>query len=362
MSALQTPRPHFGQDRAATRPSRRPAAPPRPVKEPHPRPQLSRRLAIAALLLASGFSLLLSVPGLRPVLDEMRDVNPFWIVLAVGLELASCVSFVILFRAFFDRLPGRDARPLAWANMASGALLPGGGAGGMAIGGWLTHLTGASTRWIVRRSGGLFFLTTAVNAATVIGGGALLAAGVSRPNGFALAALPALVVAVATSSVLIATRAIRRQPRSSRWVNVLAEGVHEAQITTFQHPTWRLLGSLGYLGFDIAVLWVTLAAVGEQFSVPALLLAYNIGYVANSLPVPGGFGVLDAGLAGALMLYGARPAHAAAAVLLYHAIAFWIPGLGGVLAYPRLRRRLTIPAAPGASRVGIPSAASGDTA
>jgi uncharacterized membrane protein YbhN (UPF0104 family) len=32
--------------------------------------------------------------------------------------------------------------------------------------------------------------------------------------------------------------------------------------------------------------------------------------------------------------------HAAAAVLAYHAIAFWIPTLGGTLAYARLRRRL----------------------
>jgi uncharacterized membrane protein YbhN (UPF0104 family) len=73
-------------------------------------------------------------------------------------------------------------------------------------------------------------------------------------------------------------------------------------------------------------------------------MGYSIGYAANSLPVPGEIGVLDAGLAGALVLYGVAPAHAAAAVLIYHAIAFWVPGLGGLYAYMRLRPRLLGPA------------------
>ncbi len=62
--------------------------------------------------------------------------------------------------------------------------------------------------------------------------------------------------------------------------------------------------------------------------------------MANTLPIPGGIGVLDAGLTGALVLCGASPVHAASAVLLYHAIALWVRGLGGFYAYVRLRPRL----------------------
>jgi uncharacterized membrane protein YbhN (UPF0104 family) len=75
-------------------------------------------------------------------------------------------------------------------------------------------------------------------------------------------------------------------------------------------------------------------------NVPALALAYTIGYLANAVPIPGGIGAVDAGLAGALVLYGIPATHAAAAVLIYHAIALWIPGLGGLYAYARLRPRL----------------------
>jgi hypothetical protein len=71
------------------------------------------------------------------------------------------------------------------------------------------------------------------------------------------------------------------------------------------------------------------------------VVAYLVGYLPNVLPIPGGIGVLDAGLVGALTLYGSPLSHAAAAVLVYHAIAFWVPTLGGMLAYARLRPRLT---------------------
>ena len=83
-----------------------------------------------------------------------------------------------------------------------------------------------------------------------------------------------------------------------------------------------------------------LDALGPAPSVAVVVLAYSIGYLANTLPIPGGIGVLDAGLTGALVLYGVSPIRAAAAVIIYHAIAFWVPGVGGLVAYVRLRPRL----------------------
>jgi hypothetical protein len=134
---------------------------------------------------------------------------------------------------------------------------------------------------------------------------------------------------------------ILRSRRAPRWLGALVAGVREAEQTTFNRPpSWRVLGALGYLFFDVAVLWVLLDALGPAPSVAVVILAYSIGYAANSLPIPGGVGVLDAGLTGALVLYGVAPVRAAAAVIVYHAIAFWIPGLGGLVAYLRLRPRL----------------------
>jgi uncharacterized membrane protein YbhN (UPF0104 family) len=304
------------------------------------RPKISRQLITLVLLAALAVTLLASVPGLRGVLREIAHMKPTWLALAIGLELASDVSFVVLFRRFFDRLLARDARALAWTEQATGALLPGGGAGGLAIGGWLAHLAGAPTDWIVRRSGGVFFLTSAVNGASVIAAGVALTLGASGPHGFARSTLPALLVAAGIASVAALPLVLRSRPDTPRWIRGISAGVSDAEQATFREPSWRLIGAVGYLGFDIAVLWTCLHAFGDNTSVPAIVLAYNIGYLANALPVPGGIGVLDAGLAGALVLYGASPVAAAAAVLVYHAIAFWVPGLGGVLAYLRLRPRL----------------------
>jgi uncharacterized membrane protein YbhN (UPF0104 family) len=302
------------------------------------------------LLLVLAGALLTSVPGLRDVLREIRHIGLGWVALAVALEVASAVSFVVVFRLFFDHLDARDARALGWTAQGSGALLPGGGAGGLAIGGWLISLTGAPVRWIVRRSAGLFFLSALVSTSALVGAGVALMAGAPGPHGRLTVVLPTVLVAVGTLAVAALPAMLRSRARTPGWIAAIATGVREAEQTAFnRHPSWRLLGALGYLAFDIAVLWVLLRAVGNAPSVAVVVLAYSIGYAANSLPIPGGIGVLDAGLTGALVLYGVSPAHAAAAVIVYHAIAFWVPGLGSVLAYLRLRPRLLQAGAPGSA-------------
>jgi uncharacterized membrane protein YbhN (UPF0104 family) len=176
-------------------------------------------------------------------------------------------------------------------------------------------------------------------------------AGASGSDDRPTVVVPTLFVAVGLVLVAALPAIVRSRSRAPRWLGAFATGVREAEQTAFtRRPSWRVVGALGYLAFDIAVLWVILRGMGSTSSVAAVTLGYSIGYAANSLPIPGGIGVLDAGLTGALVLYGVSPVHAAAAVIVYHAIAFWVPGLGGLLAYLRLRPRLL--------RAGAPRAAS----
>jgi len=316
------------------------------------------------LLVVLAVALLLAVPALRAVPHQIAHIGLGWGALALLLELGSAVSFVVVFRLFFDRLPAHEARALAWTEQGSGALLPGGGAGGLAIGGLLMHVAGMPGRWIVRRSAGLFFLGAAVSSAALVGAGVALIVGAPGPHDIPRVVVPTALAAVATLLVG-ALPIIVRSRRPPRWLAGLATGVHEAEEKTFtRRPSWRLVGSLGYLGFDIAVLWVLLNAVGPPPSVAVVVLAYSIGYAANSLPVPGGIGVLDAGLVGALVLYGVSPARAAAAVIVYHTIAFWVPGLGGLVAYFRLRPRLLRAGAdkqPGDAQASSPQTSSPQT-
>ena len=56
--------------------------------------------------------------------------------------------------------------------------------------------------------------------------------------------------------------------------------------------------------------------------------------------MPGGIGGLDAGLIGAFALYHQPLAVTTAAVLVYHAISLWVPGLLGSIAFVQLRNTL----------------------
>ncbi len=321
------------------------------------------RLLTIAVLVAALVSLLVAVPGLRAVASEISHVSGGWLILAGALELTSCASFVVVFRHFFTGVPARGARDLAWTEMGSGALLPGGGVGSLAVGGWLLHLAGMPTRKIVRSSSGLFFLTSAVNVAALIGGGLLLASGLSAGRHDLLrVGLPILAGSAAVVTVLATARLRRRRSPAvadSSWAAQLVNGIVAAE-HALRHPSWRLVGAIGYLGFDIAVLWATLSGVGYSPPLAVLVLGYIIGYLANLIPVPGAVGVLEGGLAGTLVLYGAPVTEATAGVLIYHAIAFWIPSIGGLVGYRRLRRHLSpeIPVTPGVDEAMPPRATS----
>jgi len=67
-----------------------------------------------------------------------------------------------------------------------------------------------------------------------------------------------------------------------------------------------------------------------------LVLGYQIGYLANLIPIPGGLGVLEGGLLACAASVRLPAAPTAAAVVLYHALALWIPTLGGVFGFVRL--------------------------
>jgi hypothetical protein len=68
------------------------------------------------------------------------------------------------------------------------------------------------------------------------------------------------------------------------------------------------------------------------------VLAYQIGYLSNFIPVPGGIGVLDGSMIGMLVLYGLGGTVATAATLAYHAISLWVPAVWGTVAFIVLQR------------------------
>jgi uncharacterized protein (TIRG00374 family) len=86
------------------------------------------------------------------------------------------------------------------------------------------------------------------------------------------------------------------------------------------------------------VLWACFQAFGESPALAVVVMAYFIGMLANTLPLPGGIGGVDGGMVAALVAFGTDPALAVVAVLAYRGFAFWLPILPGAAAWITLRR------------------------
>ena len=99
-----------------------------------------------------------------------------------------------------------------------------------------------------------------------------------------------------------------------------------------------LLGAIGWWGFDIAVLWACFHAFGAAPPQAVIVMAYFVGMLGNTLPLPGGIGGVDGGMIGAFSAFGVPVEVSVVSVLAYRGIAFWLPTVPGGVAYLQLRR------------------------
>ena len=284
----------------------------------------------------------LAIPDLRGVLGHAADAQLGWFALAVALEVGSCLGYVATVRLVLPRGPAREIRWLAWAEMAFGVVVPVGGAGGLAVGAWAMRAWGVAWSRIANRSAVIFLLTSAVNAAVLALGGLAVGIGLGTATAAGWYGLLPAAVALGGLALFIALPRLARTGKVSRirWLDSILTQTARWVLDTEKvalTPNWRLLGAVAYLVLDIAALWACLRAVGATPPLVAIVVGYQVGYLANLVPIPGGIGVLDGGLLGALVLYGLPPVQTAAAVVLYHAIALWVPTLGGTVGFLRLR-------------------------
>jgi uncharacterized membrane protein YbhN (UPF0104 family) len=296
---------------------------------------------ILALALAAG--LLLAVPGLKGVATTVSNMKAQWVVVAVVLEVLSCACYVLAFMQVFYRAPVRVGAYVALSEEAFGAAVSLGGVGSLAVGGWLMVERGAPPKRIAERSAVLFLYTSAINVITLILAGLGLFLGLPGPSSPLLSIVPAAVGTVVLVLFLLLPRYVDRivariRPgRLHTFLTETASTVRDTKQFVF-HPDWRIVGVIGYLWFDIAVLFACFAAAGHVPPLAPVVLAYQIGYLSNFIPVPGGIGVLDGSMIGMLVVYGVGGTVATAATLAYHAIALWVPAIWGTIAFVLLQK------------------------
>jgi uncharacterized membrane protein YbhN (UPF0104 family) len=321
-----------------------PAATNRGRDDEDPGRSLWRGLISLVILVALVVSLLLAVPGLHGVGDAVAGMQAGWLLLAVALEILSCLGYVIAFLQVFDRVPLRLGARVALSELAFGAAVSLGGAGSVAVGAWLLVERGGSPARVAQRSAVLFMLTSAVNVVTLVLAGFGLWTGLlPGPSNPLLSLVPALVgtavlvLFLALPSITDRFVANRAPGRVRTVLEEFASSIRDTR-RLLSTPDWRIIGAIAFLWCDIGVLAACFAAAGPVPPLATIVLAYQIGYLSNLIPIPGNIGVLDGSVVGMFVLYGTSATIATAATLVYHAIALWIPAMWGTIAFIILRR------------------------
>jgi uncharacterized membrane protein YbhN (UPF0104 family) len=318
--------------------------------------RIRRRLLQMAVVVAAIALLVVVGPGLGSLRSELRNASPGWVAAAVGFEVLSALSYVVIFRAVFcQRMSWKLSYQIGMAEQGANSVLSVSGAGGLALGVWALHRGGMSTEHIARRTVAFFILTSLANVGGVIVFALLYLVGILHHDrnhaltyGIGGAAALATVIVLALPAFLThgAAEQWRAQPGSKLAAALhylrysLARGIRDGVQLLRQRSIGVIGGSLGTLVFDIAVLAASFKAVGYSPSFGVLVMGYLVGQLGGNIPVPGGIGGLDAGLVGTFALYHQPLAATTAAVLIYHAIVLWVPGLLGSIAFVQLRNTL----------------------
>jgi uncharacterized protein (TIRG00374 family) len=324
-------------------------APPEGEVSSHP---LRRGVIRLGGLVAVAVIVVTLAPGLGTLRERFTHAQPTWIVIGCVLEVLSVLAYVPAFRAVFSaRMRWSTSYKIAVAEEGAGALFPLGGAGGLALGAWALRRRGMPAAEIAHKTVAFFLLTSVFPVGILVLLGTGVATGVLPGGGaLALSAVPAAVGAAAIVATLafgrLARRArirLERRPRDSRLgraapaLAAAAEGVDEALQHLRRHDPLLLAGLCGFLVFDIVAFWVSFRAIGISPPIAVIGLGYLIGQLGSWLPIPGGIGGVELGMAGVLILFGLPAVPTTAAVLLFRVIELWIPAVLGLVAFVQLR-------------------------
>jgi putative heme transporter len=305
----------------------------------------ARRLALpAALAVAALAAVFVAGGGAHALGDRLRHglhVTPEWAVIAAALEAASLAGYIALLSLVAGRatrrIGVRESASITLAGAAATRLLPTAGAGGAALTLWALRRAGLDRRVAGRTLLAFLVVLYSVFLAAIVVSGSMLAFGLARSRGpVELAAIPAVAALLAIALCLALSRRDGDRARPARLraaAGLLGDAVRDGcRLVRSGDP--RLVGAVAYWLFDAAVVWGMLHAFGASGAVTVVALAYFVGQVANTLPLPGS---VSGGIAGVLIAFHVPAAPAVAAVLAYRTVAVWLPLPVALAAVPRLR-------------------------
>jgi len=328
-----------------------------------------RRRAVATafgVVLVTGFIYYVvpQIAGLGQALQRLRSGDVWWLALGILLEALSYLGEIALFRGVFSRpekrVGWRTGTQITLAGGAATKILATAGAGGIALTVWALRAFGLPAAEVAAGMVCYEIVTYGVYMAALAIGGFGLWFGVfsgSAPVGLTL--VPALfgtaVITIVISMLFfdermerfLLRRASAAHGRLERWLRRAAalprslQSGLRAAMAMLRRRDPSLLGAVAGWAFDIGTLWASFRAFGSAPPVAVLVMGYYVGTLANTLPLPGGIGGVEGGMIGSFLAFGVNGSLAVLAVLAYRTISYWLPTIPGVIAYVRLRRRVS---------------------
>jgi uncharacterized membrane protein YbhN (UPF0104 family) len=304
---------------------------------------LARRAALPAAVVAVGVvAVVVAEDPLRTFADALGralGADPRWVAAAAAFELLSFAGYVALLWLVGSRASARlnlaASAEVTFGGAAATRLLPTGGVGGAALTIWALRRAGLGARQAVRTLLCFLVLLYAVFLASIALAGGAIALGLVDADGPpALSAVPAAGAASAMAIALVLAAVSRRRAAAPGVLLAIGAAVRDA-LGLLRSGDARLLGAPAWWVFDCAVLWAMLHALGAPPAIAIVVLAYFLGQVANTIPIPG---AVSGGMVGVLLAFGVEADAALASVLAYRALAIWLPAPLGLVALGSLRR------------------------
>jgi uncharacterized membrane protein YbhN (UPF0104 family) len=305
-----------------------------------PRSMITRGALVLVLFVALGYLAIRLVPGAG---TRLKSADPAWLAACVVLELVAVTGFAACFAACFSYPPylvrfSRCAQ-IALGELAAFAVVPTGVAAPL-LRFWALHRGGMPYGTIGVRSvvHAPLLNVPYVVAAVLLGAGAATGAGPGDASlGAALAPIGVVLFAVLVAVLFTRLGRSKRLESSDGWRAILREvarivpdGLREIPRRA-RHPG-AIGGATIWWAGDCAVLWAGFHAVGASPNVGVVALAYMLGQLGTTLPLPGGVGGVEPIMLGVMTASGIGVGVGAAAIIVYRAVALGIQSAAGAVA------------------------------
>jgi len=312
-------------------------------------------VAVPALL---AYAVVAASGGIGDALSRLRHADLWWLVPALGAECLRHVVFGVQLRWLRGDEPVPSVRLgslISLVTFGLGFLLPAAPTEGMTMSVVELRRRGMSTRGAglmlvasqVAQFGALISIF-ALDRVIVVAAGEL-----RHSNPFTAAAISLVLIGL----IALGAWGLSQEP-TVRWIVRIVRRLPflrgktreeiALEVTLWHQDVGRIMGSAinRFRGIVLAAgaelcsataLWCGLRAVGSPVSFEVAVLAYTIAIFATFVPIPGGIGVVELVVPAMLHHFGVPTASGLAGVLVWRAVSFFLPAIGGMLAYTGLR-------------------------